>query len=192
MDRKHADLIKGLSDKQILYHLYFTQFLLLIVSCIMGSFLFSKPADFFSLFRWGEPELLTIGVTTGVAVAAVDLLMMRLLPPRFYDDGGLNEKLFQNRTMIEIAFISAIVALSEEILFRGVIQTAFGLVPSSIIFALVHYRYLYNWFLFVNIMVLSFLIGYIYKETGNLSVTITMHFMIDFLLGFIISIKKKG
>ena len=85
--------------------------------------------------------------------------------------------------------IAAVVAIGEEILFRGVIQTHFGLIAIELIFALVHYRYLFNWFLFVNIIALSFLIGFIYLQTENILVTIFMHFLIDFLIGCIIRYK---
>ena len=91
--------------------------------------------------------------------------------------------------LYDIALIAAVVAIGEEVLFRGVIQTHFGLIASSLLFAIVHYRYLFNWFLFVNIIALSFLIGFIYSQTGNLLVTIFMHFLVDFLSGCIIRYK---
>ena len=61
---------------------------------------------------------------------------MKVLPSHYYDDGGLNERIFRGRSVIEIAVISSVVSIAEEILFRGVIQTHVGLIISSIIFAL--------------------------------------------------------
>ncbi len=116
-------------------------------------------------------------------------LFIKFLPDHYYDDGGINERIFQNRSVFHIVIISALVAFCEEVLFRGVIQTHFGLVVSSIIFALIHFRYLFNWFLFLNVVLLSFFIGYIYMITDNLSVTIFMHFLIDCLLGLTIRLK---
>lgn len=113
-----------------------------------------------------------------------------MAPRIFYDDGGLNERIFKNRKVIHIALIAAIVALSEELLFRGVIQTKAGLIIASVIFAIIHYRYLFNWFLFSNIVLLSFLIGFIYQWTNNLAITIIMHFTIDFLLGLYIKFRQ--
>jgi uncharacterized protein len=77
-------------------------------------------------------------------------------------------------------------------LFRGIIQTKVGLILASIIFAIIHYRYLFNWFLFINIVILSFFIGLIFDWTDNLAVTIIMHFVIDFLLGVYIKIKRPS
>lgn len=189
---KYSELIKGLSDKELLTHLYTTQILLLTISFFLGIILFDRITDISTLFQWEDYRVLTVGAAAGVIVVAVDLALMKLLPSSVYDDGGLNERIFQNRSILHVAVIAAFVAFSEELLFRGILQTHFGLVISSIIFALVHYRYLFNWFLFFNITLLSFIIGYIYFKTGNLAVTVTMHFVIDFLLGVSISIKKSG
>jgi uncharacterized protein len=191
MKKKHLELIKELSDKDLLFHLYATQLLLLAVSTILGFILFNDFSSFFDLFFWGDLNILYIGAGAGIAVVLADLLLMKVVPASYYDDGGLNERIFRNRNPVHIAVIAAIVAFCEELLFRGIIQTHFGLLVSSVIFAAVHYRYLFNWFLFVNITVLSFLIGIIYLKTGNLAVTIVMHFLIDFLLGISIRYRQK-
>ncbi len=188
---QYRELIKGLSDKELSFHLFLTQFLLLAVSAILSIFLFDSYTDFIDLFQWNDPLILQVGAVAGIAVVLMDLTLMKFLPPSVYDDGGLNERIFRNKDIFQIAVIAALVAVSEEILFRGIIQTHTGLVISSIIFALVHYRYLFNWFLFLNIVFLSFVIGYIYLKTGNLAVTIMMHFIIDFLLGLTIRIRYK-
>ncbi|MEH6908254.1 CPBP family intramembrane glutamic endopeptidase, partial [Neobacillus drentensis] len=125
-----------------------------------------------------------------IAVVLADILLMKSLPSSYYDDGGLNERIFKKRNIFHILFIALFVAFSEELLFRGIIQTKLGLILASIIFAIIHYRYLFNWFLFVNIVVLSFFIGLIFEWTGNLAVTIAMHFVIDFLLGVYIKFRR--
>jgi uncharacterized protein len=187
---KYSELVKGLSDRELLFHLYFTQILLLTISFILGIVLFDRMSDISTLFNWGDSLVWTVGFGGALAVVGMDLLLMKILPPKLYDDGGVNERIFRGRNIHHIAVIAAVVAFSEELLFRGVIQTHFGLVVSSLVFALVHYRYLFNWFLFLNIILLSFLIGYIYLVTENLAVTVTMHFFIDFLLGIVIRFRN--
>lgn len=183
MQNKYKKIIGELSDKELLINLFLTQLLIIAVSFILGWFLFDDIASFLDLFKWNDPKIGTVGITAGLLVVLIDLSLMKWLPDKYYDDGGLNEKLFKNRTVAEIFFIALTVAATEEILFRGVIQTHAGLVFTSILFALVHIRYLFNFFLFANVIILSFLIGLIYLLTGNLLVTIVMHFVIDFLLG---------
>jgi len=188
---QYRELINSLSDKELSFHLFLTQLLLLAVAFILGIFLFDGFEEFLELMRWNDPLTWQVGAMAGVAVVIADLTLMKLLPPSLYDDGGLNQRIFQHKNVYQIAVITALVAFSEELLFRGIIQTHTGLIVSSVIFALVHYRYLFNWFLFLNIIFLSFVIGFIYMKTGNLAVTITMHFIIDFLLGLSISMRNK-
>lgn len=115
-------------------------------------------------------------------VLALDFLMMRYLPKKWYDDGGINEKIFRTRSIPHLFLLCMLIAFSEELLFRGVIQTSFGLLMASAIFAALHVRYLSKWFLFTTVVLLSFFLGYLYDVTENLWVTIFAHFLIDFVL----------
>ena len=189
MKEKYRETVASLTEKELLFHLVATQILLLTISAILGMILFDSLTEFNNLFIWNDGRILTVGVGAALAVVVVDMLLMKYLPPSYYDDGGLNERIFRNKSVWKIALIAAMVAISEEILFRGIIQTNAGLIITSIIFAVVHYRYLFNWFLFLNIILLSFIIGYIYMLTENLLVTIVMHFFIDFLLGVMIKYR---
>lgn len=183
-------LIKGLSDKQLLIQLYGSQLLLLVISTVIGFLLFDSKTSFFQLFQWKDSNIIVVGGGMGLVVVALDIFLTKKLPSSYYDDGGLNERIFQSRNVFHITVIASLVAICEELLFRGILQTHFGLVISSSLFVLVHYRYLFNWFLFLNITLLSFLIGYIYALTDNLLVTMVMHFVIDFVLGMMIKYSR--
>jgi membrane protease YdiL (CAAX protease family) len=189
MKEKYFDLINGLTDKDLLFHLYMTQVILCVISFLLG-FIFFDHFSYLDSISLRDFQIISIGFPAGLAVVTADILLMKWLPSSFYDDGGLNERIFRNRNIIHIFFIALFVAFSEELLFRGIIQTKVGLILASVIFAIIHYRYLFNWFLFVNIVVLSFFIGLIFEWTDNLAVTIVMHFVIDFLLGVYIKFKR--
>jgi uncharacterized protein len=190
MKNKYHELIKGLSDRELLFHLYLTQIILLVIAFALGILLFDQ-FSFLQAIDFSDIRILIIGIPAGVVVVIVDILLMKYLPSSYYDDGGLNERIFKNRSSLQIAWIAAFVAISEELLFRGVIQTKVGLILASIIFALIHYRYLFNWFLFTNIVLLSFFIGFLYEWSNNLALTMVMHFIIDFLLGLYIKYKHS-
>jgi len=182
MNNKYNQLISSLSDKELLLNLLLTQIILLVISVFLGWAFF----DHFSFFKHldvNDYHIITIGVPSGIAVVIIDIVLMNLLPSSYYDDGGLNKRMFQKRPVLQILLLTALVAFSEELLFRGVIQTKVGLIAASIIFAIIHVRYLFNWYLFLNIILLSLLIGLIYEWTDNLAVTMMMHFIIDFFLG---------
>ncbi|MBM7648022.1 membrane protease YdiL (CAAX protease family) [Bacillus ectoiniformans] len=188
---KQAELISQMSDAEVQKSLYVTQFALLTISCLFGIFLFKDLSSFFAIFHASAYHLLLYGVGGGLAVVLVDLIFMRWLPAKYYDDGGINERLFANQSVAKIAAMAFIVAVSEEIFFRGILQTAFGLAAASLIFALIHVRYLSQWFLAINVILLSFWIGLIYEWTSSVTVTIVVHFIIDFLLGLVIRHKAR-
>ncbi|MED1468087.1 type II CAAX endopeptidase family protein [Bacillus salipaludis] len=189
MKNKYNDVIRGLTDRELLFHLYMTQIILITISIILGILLFDH-FSFLSYFRLNDIRIVNIGMPAGILVVIVDIILMKWLPSSFYDDGGLNERIFKNKNILKIIWIAALVAFSEELLFRGIIQTKIGLIFASVIFAVIHYRYLFNWYLFFNIVLLSFFIGFIYEWTNNFAVTIVMHFVIDFLLGMYIKFRQ--
>ena len=186
-----AEIISQLTKKELTFHLVATQIVLLTISIILGIFLINDFSSFFNLFR-SDSSIYVLGITNGIVIVILDLFLMKVLPDGYYDDGGINEKIFQDRSVLEIIGLTLLIALSEEILFRGIIQTHFGVIAASTIFALVHIRYWGHWFLILNIVVLSFWIGFVYEWSDhNLLTTITMHFLIDFFLGIAIKIRSK-
>ncbi|MFB6802421.1 CPBP family intramembrane glutamic endopeptidase [Peribacillus butanolivorans] len=190
MKNKQAELIKQLTDKQLLYNLFLTQIILLTLAFFLGIILFNDRSTFFDLFIFNDLNILLFGIPAGIIVVLFDLFMMKVTPSSYQDDGGINERIFSSLSYSMIFVVALVVAISEELLFRGVLQTHLGLLWTSIIFAAVHYRYLFNWFLFLNVLVLSFFIGFLFEWTNNLLVTITAHFLIDFILGVLIRRKK--
>jgi uncharacterized protein len=189
MKNNYNEMINELTDKDLIRHLYLTQIILLVLSLGLIPFLF-EGFTYWQQFNLVDIHIVTIGLSAGLMVVIIDFLFTKWLPSSYYDDGGLNERIFRHQSVFHIFIITLFVAFSEEMLFRGIIQTKMGLILSCIIFAVVHYRYLFNWFLFINIVLLSFLIGFIFAWTDNLAVTIVMHFVIDFFSG--IQIKWKN
>ncbi|WP_248490634.1 CPBP family intramembrane glutamic endopeptidase, partial [Staphylococcus aureus] len=66
---------------------------------------------------------------------------------------------------------------------RGVVQTHFGIVIASFVFAVLHIRYIKKPFLFCFVCFISFVFGYVFEWTGNLFITIFAHFLVDFIMG---------
>lgn len=187
---KQTNLINQLSDKQLKKALIQSQMLFLFIAIILSLFLFDSPMNWFDMFKANYSQILYYGLVPGVIIVSIDVILMLFLDEKHYDDGGINKRIFENRKISEIFTIAFIVAISEEVLFRGVIQSVFGYVFASILFALVHYRYLRKPVLLVSVLLVSFYIGYLFKITGNLLVTITAHFIVDFLLGLFIRYQK--
>ncbi|WP_175615074.1 CPBP family intramembrane glutamic endopeptidase [Piscibacillus halophilus] len=181
--KKQADIVKELSNRELLLNLYFSQLIFIVIAFILSIFLFEDFLDLLNLFDWDVNEIVLYGLLPGLFVVFIDIILMKFLPEHYYDDGGINHRIFTSLNIPHIFLLALVVSLSEELLFRGVIQTSFGWMIASIIFALVHFRYLNKIVLLVSVLLLSFLIGYMYEITQNLLVPVVAHFTIDFLLG---------
>ncbi|MGR9049889.1 CPBP family intramembrane glutamic endopeptidase [Halobacillus faecis] len=194
MKRKsQSELIMEMDDREITLQLVLTQLSILILALIGSVFLFDAFwADWSSQFDFHANELLVYGFLPGLMVLLIDLFLVYRLPQRMYDDGGINVKVFKNRSSLSIVGITLLVAVSEEMLFRGVLHAEFGYVIASVLFAVMHIRYLTKIVLFVSVLFVSFFIGYMYEVTGNLLVTILAHFLIDVVLAFWIRFGKWG
>ncbi|MGM9925980.1 MAG: lysostaphin resistance A-like protein [Bacillus sp. (in: firmicutes)] len=188
MKNKQAELIKDIPDGVLVLNVWLSQAIVLALSAILAFFLFDDLSDFLTLFQLDDP-VIGWGALAGIGVVIIDLILMKVVPASFYDDGGINERVFRNLSYAHIFLLTAVVACCEEILFRGVIQSNTNLWIASIIFALVHYRYLFNPFLLINVSLLSLFMGLLFEVTNNVVVSIAAHFIIDFLLGIFIKVK---
>ncbi|GEL76132.1 CPBP family intramembrane glutamic endopeptidase [Tenuibacillus multivorans] len=181
--QSQAEIVKQLSNKELLLNVYASQLLFVLLAFGLAWLWFDDFNHLFGLFKLNWNELLLLGLIPGVTVVMIDLIFIKWIPEKYYDDGGINNRIFTSLSIPQIFLIALVVSFSEELLFRGVIQTSFGYVIASVLFALVHFRYLNKIVLLVSVLILSFLLGYIYEITNNLLVPIVAHFIIDFLLG---------
>lgn len=183
--------IDMLTDKELLFNLYLTQFVIFVLAVILGVFSFPSWQQFFLLFRFHWQEIILIGGGMALLVIVVDLLLYCYLPKKWLDDGGINERIFAKRTIFHIFFIALIVSFCEELLFRGILQTKIGYVWANGIFAIIHFRYLKKPIIFMLTVGVSFLLGASFLVTNNLFVPMFAHFLIDFILGTFIMIKTR-
>ena len=180
--KKQAELIQELTDQELVWNVVASQLIFLFLAAMASFFLFSWN-ELFGLFDFQWMEIFLYGLIPGTVVVIIDLLLIRFVPKKHWDDGGVNEKIFRSLNAGQIFLLATVIGVSEEFLFRGVIHTELGYIVASSIFALVHVRYLRKPVLLVSVILLSFLIGYMYEITGNLLVPIVAHIWIDFLLG---------
>ncbi|MGI8315394.1 lysostaphin resistance A-like protein [Halobacillus mangrovi] len=190
--KKQADLIQQMSDRELTIQLILTQLIILSLAGIGSFFLFDSFRDWMVLFQFTRSELIWFGLLPALIVLLIDFTLLYSLPRRFYDDGGINIKVFRNRSYLSIVGLTLLIAFSEEVLFRGVVHTEFGYIIASVLFAVMHIRYLDKIVLLVSVLFVSFFIGYMYEQTGSLVVTITAHFLIDFVLAVWIRMGKWG
>lgn len=182
--------VDDLDDRMLLINLYATQALTFIIGLIWVLFQHQNLIQLFRLPR--ELAFLLWGIGFAGAVIAVDLLISRFVPEEAADDGGVNDRIFRNRPIWHIAVISFVVAVCEELLFRGAVQHAIGPYWTSIVFATIHVRYLRHWIPTGLVFSISYGLGWIYMESGSIWAPIIAHFLIDFIMGLIIRFRRES
>ncbi|MCY9694063.1 CPBP family intramembrane glutamic endopeptidase [Paenibacillus alginolyticus] len=182
--------VNELNDRTLLLNLYITQLFTLIIGIII--LLFQSNHKILSMFTiQGSWKILIWGSLFALLVLGIDVLISRWVPKEVSDDGGINQMLFGNRPIWHIALISLIVAICEEVLFRGAIQYAWGPYWTSILFAAIHIRYLQHWLMTGMVFSISYGLGWIYLQTGSLWTPIIAHFIIDLVMGCILRFSKE-
>lgn len=181
--------VDEIDDRMLLINLYATQGLTLIIGIVW--LLFQRQNIIHLLALPSTLNVLWWGLGLAAAVVAVDLLISRWVPDEVSDDGGVNDRIFRMRPVWHIALISFVVAICEELLFRGAVQHAFGPYWTSIIFAAIHVRYLRHWIPTGLVFSISYGLGWIYIQSGSIWAPILAHFAIDLIMGLIIRFRRE-
>jgi len=181
--------VDELNDNMLLANLYITQALTLIIGIVWVFFQRRNPFD---LLVWPSGyDFAAWGAGFAVLVLLFDLAISRFVPEEAQDDGGINERIFAARPVWHIAVISFVVAICEELLFRGAVQYAIGPYWTSIVFAAIHVRYLRHWIPTGLVFAISYGLGWLLDYTGTLWAPILAHFLVDFVMGCIIRLRRE-
>jgi uncharacterized protein len=178
-----------LNDRLLLINVYLTQAITLLIALVI---IFFQNHTFLEVIALPQTHSVWLwGAGLAAVVLAVDVLISRFVPEEVTDDGGLNRMLFRNRPLWHIMVLSFIIAVCEELLFRGAIQHAWGPYWTSIVFAAIHVRYLKHWILTGIVFASSYGLGWIYIQSGSLWAPILAHFIIDAVMGCVIRYRKE-
>jgi len=82
-------------------------------------------------------------------------------------------------SITEVAFLSIVVGISEELLFRGALQPRFGNLYTSLLFTVLHFQY-FSIVALLDIFLISYMLGMIRNKT-NTSTTALIHTIYDFI-----------
>jgi hypothetical protein len=185
-----TDQLKEL-DRQTLYlNLLLTQGILLCAGIILSLFVHGGQGSWL-LFRFPGWKAMTFAVGAAAAIAALSLLLEQILPKRWLDDGELNRRIFHGLSLWRTALLCGVVGLSEEWLFRGVIQPLAGNLLTSLAFTLIHFRYLRKPFLSVTVFLMSLVLGWLFQSAQSLLVPITAHSLFDFFMALSIQYRPS-
>ncbi|MGL4819519.1 MAG: lysostaphin resistance A-like protein [Bacilli bacterium] len=147
--------------------------------------------EFLAMLQIDARGLLLASVLT-VTIIAMNITCERLFPPAWLDDGGINEAIFKQLTRPELLLVTLCVSVTEEWLFRGIIQSNTNLIVASILFAVVHFRYLKKPMLFGMVFGASVGLGLLFAHTGSLTACMIAHFLVNFVLGLMLQNDEQS
>ncbi|NLM21006.1 MAG: CPBP family intramembrane metalloprotease [Peptococcaceae bacterium] len=180
--------MQKLSKKVLLLNIILTQAILLVVAVAIKFFW----APHISLHLLLETKI-TPGIIAVLLLGTLLLLLLQLLfykcVPRHELAEELNRMLMEKFSLTELCFIFFTGALVEEFLFRFLLQSLLGITLTSLIFALIHVRYISKKYMLLEVFLLSIILGIIFEITSMLYVPIVCHFMLNILTALLI---KKG
>ncbi|MCH9681190.1 MAG: CPBP family intramembrane metalloprotease [Deltaproteobacteria bacterium] len=153
---------------------------------VVGFFWHGISQDTNDLWRLQpDQDLATLIWTPGVGII-VGLLTVqgfRVLQGRMLWLGELHREfssIFGRPPSRELFLLAAASAVGEEVLFRGAMLDNWGLIASSVVFALLHIPpRLSLWPWTVSAMVMGFGFGILTLVTGNLGAAVAAHFVIN-------------
>ncbi|RAL22655.1 CPBP family intramembrane glutamic endopeptidase [Thermoflavimicrobium daqui] len=186
MDQERQGLFQHQLQREILIDFYFSQGILFLCT---GILLWWQERLNISLLGIYEIKWWLVGVGASLVVLIIALLLKTIVPKKWIDDGGKNQQLFQRRSVLHIFFIALISSFVEEWLFRGAIQHWLGVWGTSILFVLLHFRYLKKWLLVIYLLLVSVFLGELVVVSGVLAPAIAVHFIVNLCLGLYIRYK---
>lgn len=191
MKEDHLNNMEFVSTRILYLNAYITQMVLLLIAGAL-IWVFNIPLEQMIPLH-SDALVLAIGI--GMLVAAIILLcewgLTKIVSKEALDDGGINKLIFGRMSIIHILIFCLFVSIVEELLFRAVIQTLIGLVGASLLFAIIHVRYLRKPVLFGVMVTVSFSLGLLFQWTNHLVAPITAHFFINFIAALFIRFPLK-
>ncbi|WP_255298357.1 CPBP family intramembrane glutamic endopeptidase [Brevibacillus dissolubilis] len=184
------DRLLELDERTLRLNLLLTQGILLLIATI-SAWLVHSWQGLLTELRPPAPHFVLTAVGISIGVVGLNLLMDRFLPKSWLEDGEINNRVFQGLSLGSTAGFCLLVGVAEELMFRGVVQVLLGNVWTSLLFTLIHFRYLKKPILVVSVFATSYVLGWLYDWSQSLLPSMVMHGLIDFFLALWIQRLSK-
>ncbi|WP_414566100.1 MULTISPECIES: lysostaphin resistance A-like protein [unclassified Anabaena] len=144
----------------------------------------------FYLFRWyWSAQDVLWGVGLGLIITALSGLAYRLCPPYRTSADYYLEIVLKPLVLPDLIWLGLLPALSEELLFRGVMLPALGLdsvavIVSSLAFGVLHLSGPQQWPYVIWATIIGLILGFSALISGNLLVPIVAHMITNWISSF--------
>lgn len=165
---------------------------------LMVSILWINFSPDSNVFKYLKPNILHVsyGILAGVFLAVSGYGFYRL--SKKIKNLSATVELFENMLsptfsclqITDIIFLSFISGFCEEVLFRGLLLPACGIIVSSIAFGLLHLPGFKYWIYAAWAILSGILLGFLFISTGSLWTPISAH-IVNNIIGFLMLKKVK-
>lgn len=176
-----------MSKKWLLLNLALSQSILLLISfSLQGLFYKGYLRQLFYLN-------INVGFITVFLAGIAGLLAVQVLFYKYIDKESLLDKmnllLLRTFSLPELVPVFLCGAFTEELLFRGTLQTLLGPWPAAVLFTLVHFRYFPKYFLLLEVFLMGLILACVFSRTGTLWAPVFCHFTLNYLTA--VFVKKE-
>jgi len=173
--------------KMMVVNLIVSQLLLIVLAVIL-QFIFNKQLCFEEIFLLNfTTYTIFIGIFSSVLLLLIQLAFFKFISAeRLFEQ--INAYLLQNFSLKELSLIFLVGAISEEFLFRATIQPKIGILLGSLIFTVVHFRYLRKILILIEVFIIGLVLGLSYYLTSSIWVPIFCHFLVNLTTAFLYKI----
>lgn len=138
-------------------------------------------------FDFNTTALVTVFIGSSLLLLLQIAFHTFLTNEKLFDE--LNVVLMEKFDLKELFLIFLGGSIAEEFLFRGILQSELGILITSILFVVIHFRYYKKFFILVEVFLMGIILGFTYAITSLLWVPIVCHFLVNYLTAVLI---KKG
>jgi membrane protease YdiL (CAAX protease family) len=179
-----------LTRKKLVFSLAVTTILLALASFLVLLVPRVNILTYFKELMSGFPTtplvFFLIVFVPSVAVG-IEWILLRYVPRQYWFE-PINDQLAKNFSLFELSLIFIVGSISEEIFFRGVLQNFFGFWIATLLFVVIHTRYLKRFVLLAVSIMFGCGLGLVYLVSNKIWVAILCHFLLN--MGSIMVLKK--
>lgn len=106
--------VEDMSPQEIGLNLYITQLIIIGIGCLLAYILFQDAKEVFNLWKWEPVSILIIGGLLAIGIVLLDYVAMRVFPESWFDDGGINDKMFRGMSVLHLLVITFLIGFAEE------------------------------------------------------------------------------
>ncbi|PKL79832.1 MAG: CPBP family intramembrane metalloprotease [Candidatus Melainabacteria bacterium HGW-Melainabacteria-1] len=159
-------------DRDKLIDLITVQNLVLLILCFGWLWLFPNP-NLWAQIRIG-PEL-WLALPAAALLLTAGALGIRWIPALRNAQLYLDRELFRHLRPRDLVQVGLLAGVAEELCFRGLLQSAWGLIPASLCFGLLHLPGFQHWAYAVWATLMGLCLGLIYLYFDNLLLVMLIH-----------------